>query len=139
MAISLNSINTRVSSLESKVNSGVGITESKLANPGYVKFANGLIINFGYTGASSGTTARSVTFAKPFSNVPTFTVSMRSGGSGDAQYNGFIVSRVSTTSATFRNQARESSSMSWIAIGYLITYRVKNWLFNQTSSIKGLI
>ena len=132
MAISLNSLNstvssygTRITNLEKKIGAGGGIIESKLTNPGYVKFANGLIINFGYTGASSGITARSVTFAKPFSNVPTFTVSMRSGGSGEAQYNGFIVSGVSTTSASFRNQARESSSMSWIAIGYLITNRVK--------------
>lgn len=146
MAISLNSLNstvssygTRITNLEKKIGAGGGIIESKLANPGYVKFANGLIINFGYTGVSSGGTPRSVTFAKAFSTAPTFTVSMRSGGAGDAQYNGFIVSGVSTTSATFRNQARESSSMSWIAIGYLITNRVKNWLFNKISSIKGLI
>lgn len=113
MAISLNSINSRVTSLESKVGAGGGIIESKLANPGYVKFANGLIINFGSV-SSSGVGFVAITFAKAFPNAVIGACASMVRNSGAGSYRS--IGALSNTSISV---CKDGSSRSlFIAIGY---------------------
>lgn len=69
MSVSLNGVNntvnnheSRIKALEGKIGAGGGIVESSLNDPGYIKFANGLLMQWGFTPKQSHT------FPKPFPN-----------------------------------------------------------------------
>ena len=67
MAYSLKNHEDRIATLESKIASSGGIVESSLTDPGYVKFGNGLIINFGTV--KTDVTNRRVSWKKSFSSI----------------------------------------------------------------------
>lgn len=86
MSISLNSLNgsvnnheNRIKALENKIGSGGGIVESSLNNPGYVNFANGLIMQWGIVNKSS--TEHQVTLMKNFTNDSSYVVTTDLNGS----------------------------------------------------------
>ena len=127
MAISLNNHETRIKALEDKLSSGGAYTTGTGTNGRWFKFADGLIIQCGKSG--SGTK----TFPIPFPTVCSGFVT--AGTNPTSSYN--------TTSFNFNDMSFGTSakpgSVPWLAIGYLITYRVKNWLFNKILTVKGLI
>ena len=136
MAISLNSVNStlsnhgsRITALEGKVGAGGGITESSFTNPGYVKFANGLIINFGGTGAYS------VTYKKAFTRTTlAIETTMNYNGAKD-----IVQECVGGYSNTGFHFGATPGYLSWyIAIGYLITNRLLNYIHEKLNSFKNL-
>lgn len=142
MAISLNSLNstvssygTRITNLENKIGSGGGIIETNKGSTGYVKFANGLIINWGTISLTNNTT-KYATFAKAFTTTNYRVVAQKTS----AEHTNNTPMRINARETTrFGMYAWQVYACDWIAIGYLISNRVKNWLFNKISSIKGLI
>lgn len=102
-----------------------GIEEEKLEENGYVKFKNGLIINWGVstvtTTASTGNfTGDEVEFAKPFSTVVLYAGAMRYG----VNQHTFVPSISTATLNTITASMSCSSSYAtdwtirWFAIGY---------------------
>ena len=143
MAISLNSLNstvrsygTRITNLENKSAVGGGIIESeKLLASGYAKFANGLIINWGSISLRNNTTCYA-TFPLAFTTTRYSVVAQKTG----AEHTNNTPMKINVKEKTrFGMYAWQVWACDWIAIGYLISNRVKNWLFNKISSIKGLI
>lgn len=119
MAISLNSLNstvssygTRITNLENKIGSGGGIIESKLANPGYVKFANGLIMNWGST--SYGFSGN-ITFPKSYTSKVVVTTGYVYTTYASDYY--AVINNITLTG--FRFPAGFSGTANhWFAIGY---------------------
>lgn len=142
MAISLNSLNstvssygTRITNLEKKIGSGGGIIETNEGSTGYVKFANGLIINWGTISLTNNTT-KYATFAKAFTTTNYRVVAQKTS----AEHTNNTPMKINAKETTrFGMYAWQVYACDWIAIGYLISNRVKNWLFDKISSIKGLI
>ena len=142
MAISLNSLNstvssygTRITNLEKKIGAGGGIIASSLGASGYVKFANGLIINWGSISLSNDTT-RYATFPLAFTTTNYRVVAQKTS----AEHTNNTPMKINAREKTrFGMYAYQVWACDWIAIGYLISNRAKNWLFNKISSIKGLI
>lgn len=142
MAISLNSLKstvssygTRITNLEKKIGAGGGIIASSLGASGYVKFANGLIINWGSISLSNDTT-RYATFPLAFTTTNYRVVAQKTS----AEHTNNTPMKINAREKTrFGMYAYKVWACDWIAIGYLISNRAKNWLFNKISSIKGLI
>lgn len=116
MSISLKNIEDRVKALENKASSTGGIVESKMTDPGYIKFSTGMILQWaGYNNHK---------FCIPFPNkcLIVMTGSRDYMRQGDKSWNSDLaLSSLSTSSfATYDEQAKH------IAIGYLITYRLLN-------------
>jgi len=90
-----------------KINSAVSTTGINKAQDGYVKFGNGLIIQWGFSNTSGSTT---VTFPTAFTSTNYVAVGNSTGGSY------VVINRnsQSTTSMTMSNTV----SFEWIAIGY---------------------
>ena len=142
MAISLNSLNstvsshgTRITNLEKKIGAGGGIIETNKGSTGYVKFANGLIINWG-TISLANDTIKYATFAKAFTTTNYRIVAQKTS----SKHTNNTPMRIDSKETTrFAMYAYQVWSCDWIAIGYLISNRAKNWLFDKISSIKGWI
>ena len=122
MSISLNNHESRIKVLENK--SGGTIIESKLANPGFVKFSNGIIMNFGY----KGTKIEHVTFPKPYTTTPVIVASSRTTntqGYSDVT----IYDSITTTGFRIGFRTQESRFQPhWLAIGYLISNSIRSLL-----------
>ena len=108
MSISLKSIEDRVKALENKASSTGGIVESKMTDPGYIKFSTGMILQWaGYNNHK---------FCIPFPNkcLIVMTGSRDFMRQGDKSWNSDLsLSSLSTSSfATYSEQAKH------IAIGY---------------------
>ena len=111
MSISLNNHESRITALENKSNTTGGIIETKMTNPGYVKFSNGILIQFGDVNNGNNS------FKTAFKSMVKMAVS------GEWSYYGDnIVNSVSLTGFNarieFTNYLR-----NYIAIGILYTYR----------------
>jgi hypothetical protein len=91
-------------------------TTQALASPGYMKFSNGLVLNFGTGSTSSGT--GSVTFALPFPTA-CLNVMLTVSGSATATDNALIASSAPTkTGANVYGNASQSLNFYYLAIGY---------------------
>lgn len=132
MAISLKDHEDRIVTLESKIGAGGGIIESSLTNPGYVKFANGLIINFAYA-----ITTSPLKFKKPFTQILGVAHSRLATWEGktDGTYCGY--NSISNTQLTFTKYSG-FNDFSIIAIGYLISNRILNYISKFLNSVKNL-
>lgn len=116
MAYSLKNHEDRIAELESKIASSGGIVESSLTNPGYVKFSNGLIVNWGY-----GIGGETFSFKKVFTNVNSIIpLATRCDGTGYEQ--SAILGRITTTSlfVDCRGNGNNffAAKISVLAIGY---------------------
>lgn len=119
MSVSLNGVNntvnnheSRIKALEGKIGAGGGIVESSLNNPGYIKFANGLLMQFG-TGSGW------VTFPKAFPNkcIAVATSSQHNAGWNEDT----VVNSISATgfcSHLARYGTGYTVACNYIAIGY---------------------
>ena len=122
MSISLSSLNTRVTNLEK----GSQLIESNLNMPGYVKFANGLIINFGQAGTSKSL------FAKAFTTqVFGYSNARINGSEGAFSPN---EGRVLCDLTGIWSTSKRSPLVSYIAIGILYTNRVLSSMFKEVVS-----
>lgn len=115
MSISMNNHENRIKALENKIGTGGGIVESKTSIPGYAKFANGLLIQFGTT---SGSSYKTVTFPKAFTSKPVMS------SYGVSNFEAGYTEKCCTagiTTTQFRIGYHENASnftLNWIAIGY---------------------
>lgn len=93
---------------------GVGIIASAYSSTsGYVKFANGLLIQWGYV--SNGVGRKTLSYPISFTAVPTVIVGMLNY-LGNTDYYGVGVMNVTTSS--FMADVRDSRGCAWIALGY---------------------
>ena len=112
MSISLNNHESRIKALES---SGK-VSEVSLTDPGYVKFSNGLIINFGTSKGANKT----FSFKKPFiATIITATSSRLDGG--DYEHSAILGSLTKSglyvKCRGYNNQSKDAY-IGIIAIGY---------------------
>lgn len=137
MAISLNSVNTRLTTVEN--NGNIITAQSGKAQNWYVKYKNGLIMQGGYKSMSSGTN-RTETFTLNTAFTTTtyvaisqcnFAYEEERGGWGLAN----VVSRT-TSSFNVKKAFGEACTVHWIAIGYLISYRILNYAYAYIKSLR---
>lgn len=137
MAISLNSVNTRLTTVEN--NGNIITAQSGKAQNWYVKYKNGLIMQGGYKSMSSGTN-RTETFNlnTPFTTTTYVAISqsnisieIEAGSYGMAH----VVSRTTTT-FNVRKSMNEACIVHWLAIGYLISYRILNYAYAYIKSLR---
>lgn len=98
---------------------GVGIVAANLAQNGYVKFSNGLILQWGITGSVSTFEYTDVTFPIAFSSACYGCVASVQTGDSQARQSGNCRS-YSTTNARVGNVYGDASSdgkISWFAYG----------------------
>lgn len=138
MAISLKNIDDRLKVVEAGGN--IIVEQSGKAQNWYVKYKNGLIMQGGYKSMSSGTN-RTETFPlnTPFTtntyvaiSQPNFALEIE-----DAKSFGIanVVSRT-TTSFNVKKVMTESVTVHWLAIGYLISYRILNRVYAYVKSLR---
>ena len=123
MSISLNNHESRIKALES---SGK-VSEVSLTNPGYIKFSNGLIINFG----TSGGVNKTFSFKKPFTSTIISATSSRLDGGGYEHspiLGSLTNSGLYVQCRGYQNESK-SANIGIIAIGYLISYRILNYAY----------
>lgn len=135
MAYSLKNHEDRIAKLESKIGTGGGIIESSLTNPGYVKFANGFTMNWG-----SGRGSTTMTFKKPFTTaVLAFTVGVNNSSYFAGNKSDYIHLHSATlTTIKSLNGADGTLSFFYLAIGYLISNRILNYISKFLNSVKNL-
>ena len=116
MAISLKALYDQVQNIK---NSGLSVVSKNVNfNRGHIKFSDGLIINYG--------TGSNVTYSTPFSNT-NYALVIGPYGNMDQSLQDFSLS--SLTSTGYRLRYTDSRySGRYIAIGYLITNRLKGWV-----------
>lgn len=121
MSISLNNHESRIKVLESKINTatGGGITEVNSSANGYVKFGNGIIINWGTISLANERT-RWATFAKPFTTTNYRVVSQKTS----ADHNNNTPMKITgKETGRFAMYSWGVYAADYIAIGILYTYR----------------
>lgn len=92
----------------------LGVTAESLASPGYVKLANGLIIQWG-TASLTSTQVKTTAYPTGFT---TFSICVGSGGPSSHTEEGDIrVTACSTTGFTASNTSGATATFFWIAIG----------------------
>ena len=119
MAISLNSVNTRLTTVEN--NGNIITAQSGKAQNWYVKYKNGLIMQGGYKSMSSGTNrTETFTLNTAFTTTtyvaisqPAFALEYEGASWGIAN----VVSRT-TSSFSVKKSFREAVDVHWLAIGY---------------------
>lgn len=126
MSISLNNHESRIKALE---NGGAGSWSNGSGNGSYWLKENktGIIIQFGRygsDGAASGTTK----FLKPFSSATSYTVVVTQTAPGTG-INWSYASRVRDLTAEQFSWWVNNLPLQWIAIGYLISYRILNYAY----------
>lgn len=86
---------------------------------GYTKWASGKLEQWGVTGSTPGSTARTITLPQPYT-TNTYVVNPVTSGGGSANigYNFFQITAQTTTTFTAKAQASENTVMSWHAVGY---------------------
>lgn len=130
MAISLNNHETRIKTLESNSSTSSWAKGVSGTLHWTKESSTGLTIQWGMANTASGWTTRTVTFPKAFANTNYFfTPAVVSGGSGSGQYNSFRVWNRSTTGCAFNVGCDEQISVMWLAIGYLISDRILNYIY----------
>jgi hypothetical protein len=92
----------------------LAVSAATLANPGFVKFSNGLIINWGSTFCAGGAAATVATYAQAFA---TFSICVGSGGPTGSGKDAISVQSCGTTTASFANNSSDGGTFFWIAIG----------------------
>lgn len=89
----------------------IAVVASSLASTGYLKLANGLILQWGSASVGSGNTA--ITYPTAYSS---FSVAVASGGNtGVSQINGPYT--LSCSTASFTVHADTSATAFWLAVG----------------------
>lgn len=133
MAISLNTVNTtvtnhetRIKALESKVSTAVYTTGTG-TNGRWFKFSNGLIIQCGKSGSGS----------------KAFPIAFPSACAGFVTAGTNPTSHYSTTAFNFNDMnygtSSKPGSVPWLAIGYLISDRILNYIYKAFAIIFTLI
>lgn len=141
MAISLNSLNstvssygTRITNLEKKIGAGGGIIASSLGASGYVKFANGVIINWGSISLTNNTTCYA-TFPLAFTTTNYRVVAQKTS----AEHTNNTPMKINAREKTrFAMYAWQVYACDWIAIGYLISNRILKSISKFLNSVKNL-
>ena len=110
-AISTNA--TNISSLNTTVNGKLSATVKKASN-GYIKFNNGIIIQWGRTASFAG--ELTITLPTPFTTTNyTVVAGMYIKGDWTANWGTYSYT---TTNFVVQNQSSGNKTMNWIAIGY---------------------
>ena len=122
----ITSINTQISSINSQIsglnNSKISATQSsKTASKGYVKFSNGMIIQWGREGSMGNGTSKSVNLPTNFSTT-NYTVGGSSNyvqSAGDKR-SSWYVTGLNKGSFTLNSRFEQSSNNTiyWVAIGF---------------------
>ena len=126
MAISLKALYDQVQS----INTSGGIKSLNKSSTGHIEFYNGIIINWGITdigtppGAS--TVWKSYKFSKPFSSKCASVCTGDIAGQYTGKNNPVNLRNISTSG--FEITIFDSFTAYYIAIGYLITNRIKGWV-----------
>lgn len=96
----------------------IAVTASSLANPGYIKFVNGLIIQWG-TKAVSANSSGSVTYPTAFSSfsIPVTSGMAVSGAGSDGENCGYVTGSATTSGFTIYNANNDAFTVPWIAVG----------------------
>lgn len=102
------------SNIQTQINSK-GTTGQSLAQNGYVKFGNGLIIQWG-TVRTTGY-QQTVTLPTAFTNT-NYAVNVTMVNTGDAGYQTYVGQKISTTAFTINRHGGGATDNTWIAIGY---------------------
>ena len=103
--------------------SGAGLaTYSKAAN-GYIKFANGIIIQWGRSSFSNGRTPIEITLPQSYTNATSYSVTAScetATYSGDVSYGNCAAQPLSANKVKFYNDRNTAypEYFRWIAIGY---------------------
>lgn len=149
MSVSLNGLNgtvnnheSRIKALEGKIGAGGGIVESSLNDPGYVKFANGLLVQWGTINKNS--TEQQVTLTKNFTNGSSYVVTTDLNGlvsDGDPSNSPVIkVLYKSENKFSIRSVDVHGNNIrarfGYFAIGYLITNRLFDMFKSFSYTIK---
>lgn len=117
MAISLNNVNSRLTTVESKISSGLSITSSyRNGNDWYIKYSNGFIIQSGYRsgGMYEG---QVINFLTPMSTT-TYAINLIPWTNANWDFN-YKVQSLSTTSMTLG--LRFGGTCRWVVYGYLVS------------------
>ena len=133
MSISLNNHESRIKALE---NGGAGSwSKGSNANGNWVKESKtGLLIQFGATNTGSTLTVKlPVVFTDTSYKVIATRNNINANESAVVVY-GSTVSQFNMT-FIYPNGSRPSSSANWLAIGYLISYRILNHAYACKSSL----
>lgn len=116
MAYSLKNHEDRIAELESKIGAGGGIIESSLTNPGYVKFANGFMMNWGFSPKRRDGLLNTNIFKKPFSTQCLAVTISPDIGNYDRTYT--CVMSTNLTKVSFQTKHFDNFGAWWLAIGY---------------------
>lgn len=121
MSISMNNHESRIKALENKIGAGGGITESKLANPGYIRFANGLVLNFGITPGLRDDSKTTQTYAKSIGKFLTGGATVNRSDRNTDCHSAYFYHNSSTNCIVTHDSAGSAGgthTVSWFAIGY---------------------
>ena len=89
------------------------------ADSGYLKLANGIILQWGTTTPNNTQTDRTVSFPTAYSSKAYVLMAQRgSGASATQYYNSHKIVSVSTASFVWQNGQSENPTYTWFAIGY---------------------
>ena len=119
MAISLNTVNTRLTTVEN--NGNIITAQSGKAQNWYVKYKNGLIMQGGYKSMSSGTNrTETFTLNTAFTTTTYIAISQAAFTTELNQASWGIANVVSRTTSSFnvKKSFGEAVAVHWIAIGY---------------------
>ena len=105
------------SDLQSALNSKLSDTSHSFATNGYQKLSNGLIIQWGTSSGTSGTTNRVIAFPIAFPNACFAVTANSQKNDGNLTYAGGM-GTITTTTFNMYNAFNSSDNYSWIAIGY---------------------
>ena len=98
--------------------SGNGLATFKKNANGYIKFANGIIIQWGSC-TSAQNTAKTATFALSFTSTNyKLCLTQNSNNQVDQYANTIYVSKRTATNFTYSSPAKDSVTWHWIAVGY---------------------
>lgn len=95
---------------------GLGVTANSFASPGYIKFTNGLILQWGFVSVAADGAANA-TFPTPYTSfvVPIVSAVALSGSTTNSQNTGYASNTLTTL--TVWNADDRTVSVPWFAVG----------------------
>ena len=135
MAISLKNHDDRIANLETKIGAGGGIVESNWSSGGwYIKFAHGLLIQ----GGTNTFNSSYVTFPKAFKNTEYTVIVSKINNDPHVCVTAseLSTSRCRLYNKWSGNESTQNTTYTWIAIGYLISYRILNYAYAYIKSLR---
>lgn len=137
MSISMKNLSDRITALENKINSGAlgGWEKGGNSNGYWIKEkSTGVIIQWGGVNSSISEITQ-FSFPIPFTNDQSYSITgVINGQSWSPNSYKFYVYKVDKANFKMEHGGIGSKSVMWIAIGYLISDRILNYIYNSVNA-----